>query len=145
MVTLELVRADTLSEPIPALPICGEVDLSALPVGRRESGSPWLLRLLSTHVLIAGATGSGKGSVIWSMIRALLPAITGGWVRAWALDPKRMELSYGRAIFARYADTPAAMVELLEAAVVEMHDRAARFGARPGRSRPRLSSRSWSC
>ena len=130
MVTLELVRADTLSEPIPALPICGEVDLSALPVGRRENGSPWLLRLLSTHVLIAGATGSGKGSVIWSLIRALLPAILGGWVRIWALDPKRMELSYGRAIFARYADTPAVMVGLLEAAVAEMHDRAARFGGK---------------
>jgi len=130
MVTLELVRADTLSQPIPALPIRAEVDLSALPVGRCENGSPWLLRLLATHVLIAGAAGSGKGSVIWSLIRALLPAILGGWVRIWALDPKRMELSYGRAIFARYADTPAAMVELLEAAVKEMHDRAARFGGK---------------
>jgi len=130
MVTLELVRADTLSQPIPALPIRGEVDLSALPVGRCENGSPWLLRLLSTHVLIAGATGSGKGSVIWSLIRALLPAIAGGWVRVWALDPKRMELSYGRAIFARYADLPAAMVGLLEAAVAEMHERAARFGGK---------------
>ena len=130
MVTLELVRADTLSQPIPALPMRAEVNLSALPVGRRENGSPWLLRLLATHVLIAGATGSGKGSVIWSMIRALLPAVLGGWVRIWALDPKRMELSYGRAIFARYADTPAAMVELLEAAVKEMHDRAAQFGGK---------------
>jgi DNA segregation ATPase FtsK/SpoIIIE, S-DNA-T family len=130
MVTLELVRADTLSQPIPALPMGCEVDLSALPVGRRENGSPWLLRLLSTHVLIAGATGSGKGSVIWSLIRALLPAIVGGWVRVWALDPKRMELSYGRAMFARYADMPAAMVGLLEAAVKEMHDRAARFGGK---------------
>lgn len=99
-------------------------------MGRRENGSPWLLRLLATHLLIAGATGSGKGSVIWSLIRALLPAILGGWVRIWALDPKRMELSYGRAIFTRYADTPAAMVELLEAAVKEMHDRAAQFGGK---------------
>jgi S-DNA-T family DNA segregation ATPase FtsK/SpoIIIE len=130
MVTLELVRADTLSEPISALPIGGEVDLSALPVGRCENGSAWLLRLLATHVLIAGATGSGKGSVIWSLIRALLPGIAGGWVRVWALDPKRMELSYGRAMFARYADMPAAMVGLLEAAVQEMHDRAAQFGGK---------------
>lgn len=130
MVTLELVRADTLSEPIQALPVPDEVDLSALAVGRQENGSPWLLRLLSTHLLIAGATGSGKGSVLWSIIRALLSAIIGGWVQVWALDPKRMELSYGRAIFARYADTPAAMVELLERAVAEMHQRAARFGGK---------------
>ena len=41
------------------------------------------------------------------------------------VDPKRMELSFGRALFARYADQAAAMVELLEAAVAEMHDRAA--------------------
>jgi S-DNA-T family DNA segregation ATPase FtsK/SpoIIIE len=130
MVTLELVRADTLSEPIPALPVPEELDLSALAIGRQESGSPWLLRLLSTHVLIAGATGSGKGSVLWSLIRALLSAIVGGWVQVWALDPKRMELSYGRAIFTRYADSPAAMVELLEAAVAQMHQRAARFGGK---------------
>jgi S-DNA-T family DNA segregation ATPase FtsK/SpoIIIE len=126
--TLELVRVDTLAEPIPALPVAAEVDLTGLPVGRCENGSPWLLRLISTHVLIAGATGSGKGSVIWSTLRALLPAIAGGWVQVWALDPKRMELSFGRGLFHRYACQAAAMVELLEAAVAEMHDRAEQFG-----------------
>jgi S-DNA-T family DNA segregation ATPase FtsK/SpoIIIE len=128
MVLLEFVRADTLADPIPALPVDPYVDLAALPVGRCENGAPWLLRLLGSHVLIAGATGSGKGSVIWSAIRALLPAIAGGWVQVWGLDPKRMELSFGRGLFARYADQAAAMVELLEAAVAEMHDRAAQFG-----------------
>jgi S-DNA-T family DNA segregation ATPase FtsK/SpoIIIE len=127
---LELVRADTLADPIPALPINGEVDLAGLPVGRCEDGTPWRLRLAATHVLIAGATGSGKGSVIWSLVRALLPAIAGGWVQVWALDPKRMELSFGRALFHRYACQAAAMVELLEAAVAVMHDRAGEFGGR---------------
>ena len=64
------------------------------------------------------------------MIRALLPGIAGGWVQVWALDPKRMELSFGRGLFHRYACQAAAMVELLEAAVAEMHDRAERFGGR---------------
>jgi S-DNA-T family DNA segregation ATPase FtsK/SpoIIIE len=127
LLVLELVRADTLADPIPALPISTEADLTALPVGRCENGTPWLLRVISTHVLIAGATGAGKGSVIWSMIRALLPAVASGWVQVWALDPKRMELSFGRALFHRYACQAAAMVELLEAAVTEMHERAARF------------------
>ena len=125
---LELVRADTLADPIGALPITGEVDLAGLPIGRCEDGSPWRLRLVSTHVLIAGATGSRKGSVIWSLIRALLPAIASGWVQVWALDPKRMELSFGRALFYRYACHANEMVGLLEAAVAEMHERAAQFG-----------------
>jgi DNA segregation ATPase FtsK/SpoIIIE, S-DNA-T family len=130
LLVLELVRADTLADPIPALPVPAQTDLTALPVGRCENGTPWLLRLLSTHVLIAGATGAGKGSVIWSMIRALLPAIASGWVQVWALDPKRMELSFGRVIFARYADQAAAMVQLLESAAAEMHQRAAQLGGK---------------
>jgi DNA segregation ATPase FtsK/SpoIIIE, S-DNA-T family len=130
VVMLELVRADTLADPIPALPITGEVKLAGLLVGRCEDGSPWRLRLAATHVLIAGATGSGKGSVIWSLVRALLPAIAAGWVQVWAIDPKRMELSFGRALFHQYACQATAMVELLEAAVAEMHDRAGQFGGR---------------
>ena len=126
-VTLEFVRSDTLAEPIPALPVNPVVNLGALPVGRCEDGSPWLLRLLGSHVLIAGATGSGKGSVIWSAVRAMLPAMLGGWVQVWALDPKRMELSFGRDLFTRYADQAATMVGLLEDAVTEMHDRAGKF------------------
>jgi len=130
LIVLELVRRDALAEPVPALPVPQRVDLAALPVGRCEDGSPWLLRLLGSHVLIAGATGAGKGSVIWSLLRALLPGIVAGWVRVWGLDPKRMELSFGRGLFARYADHAAAMVELLEAAVTEMHERAASFGGK---------------
>lgn len=127
LVTLEFVRSDTLAESISALPVNPVVNLGALPVGQCEDGTPWLLRLLGSHVLIAGATGSGKGSVIWSAVRAMLPAILGGWVQVWALDPKRMELSFGRDLFTRYADTAADMVRLLEDAVTEMHDRAAKF------------------
>ncbi len=51
-------------------------------------------------------------------------------MRVWACDPKRMELSFGRDLFARYADQATAMVELLEAAVAEMHKRAADFGGK---------------
>ena len=128
---------------IGALPVDPVVNLAALPVGRCEDGAPWLLRLLGSHLLIAGATGSGKGSVIWSAVRALLPAILGGWVQVWALDPKRMEQSFGRDLFTRYADTAAAMVGLLEDAVSEMHDRAAKFAGTTRTFTPSLEFRSW--
>ncbi|GLZ07665.1 hypothetical cell division FtsK/SpoIIIE protein [Actinomadura sp. NBRC 104412] len=130
---LEFVRHDALAHPIPALPIpeADQVDLSGVVIGRQEDGSPWRLRLLGTHVLIAGATGAGKGSVIWSTIRAVLPLMLGGLVQVWAIDPKRMELSFGRALFERYgrysSDPNGGMVRLLESAAQDMNARADRF------------------
>ncbi|WP_286990694.1 FtsK/SpoIIIE domain-containing protein [Thermomonospora sp. CIF 1] len=132
-VWLEFVRKDALATPVPALPLvdAAEVDLSGVPVGRCEDGSPWRLRLLGTHVLIAGATGAGKGSVLWSVVRAVLPLMPAGLVEVWAIDPKRMELSFGRALFERYgrysSDPDGGMVALLEDAAADMNARAERF------------------
>jgi S-DNA-T family DNA segregation ATPase FtsK/SpoIIIE len=133
VLVLEFVRRDALAAVIPALPIGDRVDLRALPVGRREDGLPWLVRVHGTHVLIAGATGAGKASLLWSIIRAMLPAIQAGLVRVWAADPKLMELAYGRAIFdrhGRYAADPDAIVVMLEDAVAEMQARAASFAGK---------------
>jgi S-DNA-T family DNA segregation ATPase FtsK/SpoIIIE len=58
---LELATGDPLVEVVPALPVPEVVDLGAVPVGLQEDGDPWRLRVLGTHLLIAGATGSGKG------------------------------------------------------------------------------------
>jgi S-DNA-T family DNA segregation ATPase FtsK/SpoIIIE len=130
---LEFVRRDALAAIIPALAIPIRVDLRALPVGRREDGQPWLVRVHGTHVLIAGATGAGKASLLWSIVRAMLPAMVAGLVRVWAADPKLMELAYGRAIFdrfGRYAADPAAIVAMLEDAVAQMQARAAIFAGR---------------
>jgi S-DNA-T family DNA segregation ATPase FtsK/SpoIIIE len=74
---LEFVRRDALAAIVLALPIPAHVDLRALPGGRRENGQMWLIRVHGTHVLIAGATGAGKASLLWSIVRALLPAMTG--------------------------------------------------------------------
>ncbi|GAA3747025.1 S-DNA-T family DNA segregation ATPase FtsK/SpoIIIE [Spinactinospora alkalitolerans] len=129
-VVLEFPRFDTLADPIDALEVPAEVDLKALPMGLCEDGAPWRLRLHGTHVLTVGVTGAGKGSVIWSAVRAMLPAIEDGTAQVWAVDPKRMELSYGRSLFARYADTGETAVGLLEAAVATMQDRAARYAGK---------------
>jgi DNA segregation ATPase FtsK/SpoIIIE, S-DNA-T family len=130
---LEFVRRDALAAIIPALAITGHADLKALPVGRREDGSDWLVSLHGTRLLVAGATGAGKGSVIWSLIRAMLPLLRGGLVRILAADPKVMELAYGRAIFdtcGRYAAHPDAIVAMLEAAVTDMQARAAKLAGK---------------
>ncbi|MBB4933748.1 S-DNA-T family DNA segregation ATPase FtsK/SpoIIIE [Lipingzhangella halophila] len=129
-VVLEFPRRDLLAEPLAALSVHSPVDLCALPMGLREDGQPWRMRLHGTHVLTVGVTGAGKGSVIWSAIRALLPAIADGTAQVWAIDPKRMELSYGRALFARYADSAESAVGLLETAVNAMQERAARYAGR---------------
>ncbi|MBG0820575.1 cell division protein FtsK [Planomonospora sp. ID91781] len=121
-------RHDPLITPLPAMPIPEEVSVGPVRVGTREDGSPWLLKVHGTHVLVAGATGAGKGSIIWSTIRGLLPAVRAGLVQIWALDPKRMELSFGRSLFGeRYAATPEQCADLLDAAVAVMQERADRF------------------
>jgi len=132
-IVLELVRRDALAVPIPALPIPAAPDLRALPVGRREDGAVLALRLHGTHLLIAGATGAGKGSWLWGLIRAMLPAMAAGLVRVLACDPKLMELAFGRALFdryGRYAADPPGIAVLLEEAVGDMQARAARFAGK---------------
>jgi DNA segregation ATPase FtsK/SpoIIIE, S-DNA-T family len=130
---LEFVRRDALATIIPALSVPAHPDLKALPVGCREDGLPWLVRLHGTHVLVAGATGAGKASLLWGLIRAMLPLMRTGLVRVLAADPKLMELAYGRVIFdtyGHYAAHPAAIADMLEAAVADMQARAAAFAGR---------------
>ncbi|MFF4988654.1 FtsK/SpoIIIE domain-containing protein [Streptosporangium saharense] len=125
---LTFPRRDPLAAPLRALPIPRKASVGPVRIGLCEDGAPWRLKVRGTHVLVAGATGSGKGSIIWSTIRGLLPAVRTGQVEIWALDPKLMELSYGRDLFGdRYAAYPEQCVELLEAAVKIMQERAASF------------------
>ncbi|MEU8244792.1 FtsK/SpoIIIE domain-containing protein [Nonomuraea sp. NPDC048916] len=102
--------------------------MGPVEIGRGEDGRPWRLKVHGTHVLVAGATGAGKGSIIWSVIRSLLPSVHAGLVELWALDPKLMHLSYGGALFGtRYAPTPEECADLLDEVVCVMQKRAARF------------------
>jgi DNA segregation ATPase FtsK/SpoIIIE, S-DNA-T family len=132
VVSLRFYGHDPLTRPLPPFPIPpdpGGTDLARLPVAVTEDGLPFGLRLLGTHVLVAGASGSGKGSVLWSTLRALVPLIRDGSVQVWAIDPKGgMELVLGRPLFARYEDTDLkAMACLLEDAVTAMDERTQRL------------------
>ena len=132
-VVVELVRRDVLTAIIPAFAVPGHCDLRSIPVGRREDGLPWTVRLHGTHVLVAGSTGAGKASLLWGIIRGILPALDDGTARLLGADPKGMELAYGRALFdryGRYESDPAAITALLEDAVTEMQYRAARLAGK---------------
>ena len=104
------------------------VNLAALPLGVCADGQPWTLRL-TTHVLIAGASEAGKGSVVWALLRALGPAIQAGYVAPWVLDPKGgMELSFGEPLFRRFeADSYEGMATMLEDAADLMDVRTRRL------------------
>ncbi|GIF09519.1 hypothetical protein [Actinoplanes siamensis] len=82
-VVLVLMRGDTLSETIDPFPVPAVPDFTALPIGVQEDGGLYRLRLFGTQVLIVGATGSGKGSAIWSIVRALAGGVAAGVVEAW--------------------------------------------------------------
>jgi S-DNA-T family DNA segregation ATPase FtsK/SpoIIIE len=126
---LDFMRHDPLVPVVPALDVAEPVDLTALPLGIREAGQTWTLRLLGTHVLVGGATGSGKGSVIWSAARALGPAIRVGTVALWVADPKGgMELAPGWPCYTRFAcESPDSIAELLTDAEMVVRQRAAQL------------------
>jgi DNA segregation ATPase FtsK/SpoIIIE, S-DNA-T family len=128
-VQLDFVFADRLAEIIEPAPLTAHPDLEYLEIGMTEEGWPWCIKLVGSHILVAGVTGSGKGSVVWSIIRRVAPAIRDRTVDVWAIDPKGgMELAPGRALFARFAaDEFEQMAELLEDAVTLMRARATRL------------------
>ena len=135
-VVLELVRRDALAEPMTALPIPDDPDLGRCRWAAVRTGCRSPSGCSGTHLLIAGATGAGKGSYLWGLVRAMLPLMAAGLVQVWACDPKLMELAFGRALFdrhGRYAADPG------------RHRRPARSRRRPtcrtGRSGSRASQR----
>ncbi len=103
---LWFLSCDPLTDPVPPFApqiSCDGLDLTALPVAMGEDGQVCQLRLLGAHLLVVGATGAGKGSVIWSLVAALAPGIRDGLVQVWAVDPKGgMELAPGQALFTRF-------------------------------------------
>lgn len=83
-----------LSKPVPA-GVAARLDAGpvprTVPVAVDEHRKP--VKLALTHTLIVGATGAGKGSVLWAIIRALLAARRNRLVEFWAIDPKRAEFA----------------------------------------------------
>lgn len=131
-VWLRFTLGDPLANVISVLPFADSVDLKAVDTGIKESGGAWTVPVLGQHIFLAGATGRGKSGVLWAIIRGLAPAIKAGLVQLHVCDPKGgVEFGFGRAIYTQFARTkPEQMIEMLERAVVLMHERGDRMMGR---------------
>jgi S-DNA-T family DNA segregation ATPase FtsK/SpoIIIE len=118
--------ADPFDATVPGLS-AGLPDLQRLRMGRTEDDEAWLLDVRCS-TLVAGTSGSGKASLVWSLLFGLAPAIRAGLVEVHGIDLKGgMEFAMGRPLFTRYAQTPDVAVQLLEDAAAQMTARAARL------------------
>ncbi|PXY33858.1 FtsK/SpoIIIE domain-containing protein [Prauserella flavalba] len=132
---LDLVHRDPLVRPVPVPALTDDaasVDLKRVTVGRTETGKPWRVRLLGTHLLTVGVSGAGKGSLLWSIVWALAPLIRSGRVRLAGIDPKGgMELGQAPEVFSRVVfDNGPDAVALLEEIAATVKERATRYRGR---------------
>lgn len=117
VIALVVERSEPFTEIVdaPDMPWDAEsVDLRGVFLGEDEHGNDWREPLLGQHWLVAGASGSGKGSLVWSPLRAVAPLVRDGLVRVWMVDPKRMELAAGAGVAHRYAAEPDDVLDLIE-------------------------------
>ena len=146
-IVLRVRHHDALAAPVPLARPCPDspvVRLANVPVGITEQGNPWLLPVAGRHVLIGGATGAGKGSVLWSLVAGLAPGIKAGLIAVRCLDPKGgMEFAAGAALFDRFAYDSDSILEVLRDTTSTMLARAQRLRGttrchRPTRADPHI-------
>ncbi len=139
VVSIDFQRRDLLKFVVTSLPVPDMVaadgtgvDLRHVWSGSTEYGSDWRVPLVGSgaHCLTAGATGAGKNSVMWCPLVSAASAIRSGVVRVSGIDPKGMELAYGRGIFARYAVTGKQALDVLDSLLEEMDSRKQTFAGR---------------
>jgi S-DNA-T family DNA segregation ATPase FtsK/SpoIIIE len=136
LISIDFQRRDLLADPMACLDLAAmasiagsSVDLRRVWAGRTEYGQDWYLPLTgpASHCLIAGGSGAGKNSYTWCPLVSIAPAIRDGLVRVSGIDPKGMELAYGRGIFHRYAVTGHQALDILDDLVAAMDARKTLF------------------
>jgi S-DNA-T family DNA segregation ATPase FtsK/SpoIIIE len=131
VVSIDFQRRNLLADAVACRPLIdAEVDVRRVWSGRTEYGQDWHVSLAGGHTLVAGSTGAGKNSVMWCPLVSIAPAIRDGLVRVSGIDPKGMELAYGRRIFTRYAVAGADALAVLDDLVGAMDARKAEFAGR---------------
>lgn len=110
--------------------------LERVELGRALSGNQWTADA-RIHTLVAGMTGAGKGSVMWSLLVALAPAVHAGTVRLVGVDLKAgMELTHAPALFSALATTPEQAVAVLEREADLLTNRADRMAGQARAHQP---------
>jgi S-DNA-T family DNA segregation ATPase FtsK/SpoIIIE len=134
VVSIDFQRRDLLADAVACRPLVdqsgNEIDVRRVWSGRTEYGQDWHVSLAGSHTLVAGSTGAGKNSVMWCPLVSIAPAIRDGLVRVSGIDPKGMELAYGRRVFHRYAITGADALAVLDELVAAMDTRKRQFAGR---------------
>lgn len=120
---LRIDYVDVLAHPF-VFPLGGTWDGKSVLMGFAHGGDDWRLPI-GPHTLVAGASGSGKASLVWGLLLGLVQPIHSGLVEVWGVDRKGgMELAMGRGLLTRFADDAQRSVALLEDAVAQMQTRA---------------------
>ncbi|HJT93415.1 MAG TPA: FtsK/SpoIIIE domain-containing protein [Mycobacterium sp.] len=134
VVSIDFQRRNLLTDPVACRDLATlaevkgtAVDLRRVFSGRTEYGQDWHVPLAGGHTLVAGSTGAGKNSAMWCPLVSIAPAIRDGLVRVSGIDPKGMELAYGRGIFHRYAVTGTDALRVLDELIEAMQARKAEF------------------
>ncbi|HSX67126.1 FtsK/SpoIIIE domain-containing protein [Nocardioides sp.] len=123
---IELVMADALTTAATAVEPAPYAACDAVRVGRTQSGADWMLQVRGRHTLIAGCSGSGKGSILWGIVGGLAPAVRTDLVRLWGVDLKRgVELEMGSGLLSAKAYTPADALRVLKALMAVIDERGA--------------------
>ncbi|MGH3901696.1 MAG: FtsK/SpoIIIE domain-containing protein [Pseudonocardiaceae bacterium] len=139
VVSIDFQRRNLFADPVTCLDldelarVLGRsVDLRRVWAGRTEYGQDWYVSSAgpASHTLTAGTSGAGKNSYTWCPLVSIAPAIRDGLVRVSGIDPKGMELAYGRGIFHRYAVTGTEALTVLDDLVAAMAARKAAFAGR---------------
>lgn len=115
-------------------------DGRAVSMGRTNTGEPWMLKI-GPHPLVAGASGSGKASLVWGLLLGLAAPIRDGLVEVWGIDRKGgMELAFGQAMLTRFAASAEESIVLLEEAVAAMQACARQMAGTTRQHQPTLES-----
>lgn len=125
VVAVDMAMADHLSSPMSAPgPRSDVIEVDAVTLGRYEDGTSWALPLVGRSTLVAGCSGSGKGSVLWGVCGGLAPAVRADLVRLYGIDLKAgLEVGMGAGLFTTTAYTHDDAIAVLRRLVTVIEQR----------------------
>lgn len=93
---LQFIAKDPLINDVQPYPTTTDQLFTGYPLAKQDNLQPWHLKLVGTHIAVGGETGSGKGSVFQTVLKAIQPARRDGIAKVFGLDNKGgVELGLG--------------------------------------------------